>query len=455
MNKYISILLLVISNNLQAQSGFGEAQIIDDMDIQISRIFYSDIDGDGDIDVLASGWNGDTIAWYENLDGLGSFGTVHYIDQNLDFTQSLITADIDGDGDQDVLATSAGDGTVVWYENTNSLGSFSTAKTINNNAPGARPARAADIDNDGDLDIVVGVVGAAKIVWHENLDGMGNFGTENIITPNNTSLSIQICDINGDGNLDVISSHSTGDFFPTWYENLDGLGNFGPQNIISNDIYGSNEVAFADIDGDGDQDVLNAEGSGVIAWYKNVDGLGNFSPKFIITTTPNPRALETKDIDNDGDIDLIATFVGDGKTAWFENLNGAGDFGAIKVISNFSSITVKSTDIDGDEFNDVITVNNNGFQLVWHKNLTYLGVEDTPPLTRVTLYPNPVKNTLQISNQNHQVESLVIYSIEGKEVMQLSQPLRTHINVTNLQNGIYILKIITKKGIKTLKMLKN
>ena len=82
-------------------------------------------------------------------------------------TGEVHTADLDGDGDVDILATSGG---VVWYENTDGDGSFSTGTDITSSADGAKSVYAADLDGDGDIDVLSGSYNDDRVVWYENLD---------------------------------------------------------------------------------------------------------------------------------------------------------------------------------------------------------------------------------------------------------------------------------------------
>ena len=77
--------------------------------------------------------------------------------------------------------------------------------------------------------------------------------------------------------MDVLSaSFRFGDSKIAWYEN-NGSGAFGPQQIITTAANGANYVYAADLDSDGDMDVLSASGNDdKIAWYENTDGSGGF-----------------------------------------------------------------------------------------------------------------------------------------------------------------------------------
>jgi hypothetical protein len=78
-------------------------------------VFAVDMDGDGDMDVLAASERDDTIAWYEN-DGSQGFAP-HTISSVADGAYSVFAADVDGDGDMDVVSASRGDHRIAWYEN--------------------------------------------------------------------------------------------------------------------------------------------------------------------------------------------------------------------------------------------------------------------------------------------------------------------------------------------------
>ena len=81
-------------------------------------MYAADLDGDGDADVLSASSVDNRIAWYENdLQGSGSFQTGKTITQNADSATSVYATDLGGDGDADVLSASSGDDKIAWYEN--------------------------------------------------------------------------------------------------------------------------------------------------------------------------------------------------------------------------------------------------------------------------------------------------------------------------------------------------
>ncbi len=110
------------------------------------------------------------VAWYENLDGLGNFGSKNSITSTLIDAWTVYVADLDNDGDNDVLATNADPfgGEVVWFENLDGLGSFSAKKIISTEVQSPRSVIAADIDNDGDMDVISSSQNDDKVAWYEN-----------------------------------------------------------------------------------------------------------------------------------------------------------------------------------------------------------------------------------------------------------------------------------------------
>ncbi len=199
---------------------------------------------------------------------------------------------------------------------------------------------ATDIDGDGDMDVLSASVFwysqcDSEIAWYKNIDGQGNFIMQQIITTDAAgALSVYAADLDGDGDMDVLSASYCDDKI-AWYENTDGQGTFGPQQIITTDAIFATSVYATDIDGDGDMDVLSASGelSGKIAWYENTDGQGTFGPQQIITTEADgATSVYATDMDGDGDMDVLSASSGNDKIAWYENTAGQGTFGEQQII---------------------------------------------------------------------------------------------------------------------------
>ncbi|HEU5181197.1 MAG TPA: VCBS repeat-containing protein [Candidatus Polarisedimenticolia bacterium] len=127
-----------------------------------------DVDRDGDPDVLSAGQDSDTIAWHENDGGLPPRFTTRIVTTSADFATGVYGADLDGDADVDLLSSSFFDDTVAWFENDGAIPPSFIRHTISTSADGARSVFAADVDEDGDMDVLSASQNNAQVVWHVN-----------------------------------------------------------------------------------------------------------------------------------------------------------------------------------------------------------------------------------------------------------------------------------------------
>ncbi|HLW30623.1 MAG TPA: VCBS repeat-containing protein, partial [Aequorivita sp.] len=307
MLKTICITLFIFCS-VKSLAQFGPQQIIT-MEADGSQIiFAADLDGDNKVDILSANKFGSNLTWYRNIDGQGNFGPQNII-ADFERPTAIYAADLDGDGDLDVIATSSYQNRAVWYQNRDGKGDFGPPQIISATSQGAFSAIAADIDGDGDLDIIIASDLDATVAWYENLDGLGNFGPKQVISANNTNCRVVVAaDIDGDGDLDIVVNGSNG-ITLSWFENLDGEGNFGPKRIISSTAIYPNGIVCVDLDGDMDLDiVIVSPASDSISWFENLDGMGTFGPEILITNNlSNAWSVYSADLDNDGDIDILAT----------------------------------------------------------------------------------------------------------------------------------------------------
>ncbi len=81
-----------------------------------ASVFATDVDGDGDVDVLSAFIGDDKIAWYESNGGSPPTFTTRVISTTADCARSVFATDVDGDGDIDVLSASSNDDKIAWYE---------------------------------------------------------------------------------------------------------------------------------------------------------------------------------------------------------------------------------------------------------------------------------------------------------------------------------------------------
>ena len=449
--KKITVFILLVTCITNAQ--FAEPYMIDNS--EPFRIKVNKINSDNLIDILALYVNENKVSWYENTNENGEFGNETIITQSLVHPAYIDLADLNGDGSMDVLVSAREDSKVVWYINDGN-GNFSPENVITatNFGQDADKVQAADIDGDGDMDVVFALGDQSKLVWFENLNGQGVFSSEKIIS--NTAIGVyefDIGDLDGDGDLDIVCNSSTTGF-PSWFKNIDGMGNFGSEIPIDN--IGTFNIVISDIDGDGDNDLLKRElinSTVTLSWLDNVDGMGIFFQRQLISSLSDPSGMFLIDIDNDYDNDILVSYVGEGKVGWFENIDGQGTFGDLQIIEDnlFSARAIYGAKIDNDEFNDVVVSTSKSlgggayeYNLVWYKNLTYLNTQENL-LLQLSLTPNPTTGILYLQAPNSTIESITVYDVLGKPVLQQNNNLTT-IDLSGLQNGMYLVKVTGNNG---------
>lgn len=352
MRTICSLILMLIVSAVMAQFGPG-------IDISLSTanvddVHAADLDGDGDMDIISASSGDEKIAWYAN-EGMNGFGTQRIIatqTANGGFSLDIDAVDMDGDGDIDVLAALSTDGKLAWYRN-DGLGDFGPEEIISTGAYTSGSVHVADLDGDGDPDVVYGSYQFyQRVAWFAN-DGSGGFAPEHVISTQVGSINdVYTADPDGDGDQDVLAASGSG---VMWYAN-DGLGGFGTEQVLPTQGQ-TNTVRAADLDGDGDEDVVTAYVmADTVAWYAN-DGLGGFGPPQVITTlADDPQRVHIADLDGDGDRDVLATSTSDYELAWYAN-DGAGGFGPQVIISGENGFVapVLTADLDSDGDQDVLT----------------------------------------------------------------------------------------------------
>lgn len=449
---YLTILLIFCVYFSQAQ--FGEQQIIN-IDLSMAKSVHSaDIDNDGDMDVISASFGGDKLEWYENLDGLGNFSQARLIANTTDGAFDVRAADIDGDGFIDIVHASLYWNSLTWYKNVDGLGNFIPRFiTSGVSDKGIWTVYPGDIDGDGDLDLFYSYYYDDKIVWFENLNGLGVFGDEQIIDQDLIGpQSIKLNDMDGDGDLDLIASVFLEDKV-VWYKNLDGQGDFSNQILITTETIEASTVFVVDLDGDNDMDVISSsQGDNKIAWYENLDGLGVFSDQIIISTnSTEAEYVHSEDLDNDGDMDILSVF--GNSIAWHENLNGQGNFGVQQIISSEmeSSTSTYTGDLDGDGDKDVLSSSWYDGKIAWYENLSPLSI-DKHSNEVFSIYPNPTSDILNISLLNQSIKEVKIINLQGINVKEIIT--NNQIDVSDLTTGMYFVKIESEENSVIKKMIK-
>ncbi|KAH8055793.1 hypothetical protein JL722_8145 [Aureococcus anophagefferens] len=239
------------------------------MDVDtIAAIFAADVDGDADVDVVAAHRGvGGPVSWYENLAdenlaGSGFASTSWASDSALGGS-AVYAVDVDGDDDVDFAAAEGG--SVFWLDNANGTADYVSRETVGAAAANVTSLAAVDVDGDGDVDVVVGDA-LGNVAWFENFpyDATENNATVVRYAFTQHALAsggaepwpavVAPADVDGDGDVDVVVGGAAGVRWWAWENEWTLGGNVTDAAYVV-------DVAAADADGDADVDIVAASSS--------------------------------------------------------------------------------------------------------------------------------------------------------------------------------------------------
>ncbi|HHH75841.1 MAG TPA: VCBS repeat-containing protein, partial [Phycisphaerae bacterium] len=323
--------------------------------------------------------------------------TKHVINNKLDgYVESLSVIDINKDGKEDILVCDMSNNRILLYANNGDEKGPSFTEHVLSSMPLVKSkyisyfkAVVADVDGDGDLD-VLSCSSPGGMVWHENDGAKTPSFKDHLLSSEGTSM-ISVADIDGDGDLDIVSRQDK----LVWYEN-DGKDKpsfkksatiFSGRALLSSVRY----VTTVDMDGDGDLDVLATMSmskkmenggqrykGGQIAWFENIAGDGSAWVKCNIAYDEGARHnVYAMDVDGDGDLDVLSltdklSFFPDpsDKISWHDNISGDGTGWVNNTVmtrkDNSSLSSIFSVDIDGDGHKDLIYGESS--EIIWFRN---------------------------------------------------------------------------------------
>ena len=482
MKPLLFTLLIFSFISLKAQTTFIEDTQNNFTGVYEGEMKFADVDGDGDQDLFTLGYS-EGFAIHAKLyfnDGNGIFTLANTSIPELGYS-SMAFADVDGDNDIDLLvagqsgpAGSSPSGTYLYLNDGD--GNFTDS---NQSITGVIHCSVgfADVDNDNDQDIFI--LGSSTDLTGANTqlfinDGTGDFTLSSNIFTLVYQGAFDFADVDGDEDLDLLVTGTSlgGNFDPisTLYKN-DGNGNFTEDpnsNFMGVNI---STVDFADIDDDGDQDVLitgSSTGNGLSTFlYKN-DGNGNF------TLVQNTGLVEIIfgdcqfiDVDLDEDLDLLIAgrkgAIPDETAKLYFN-DGVGNF-TEATNSNFTGATASSidfADVDGDNDPDLFIMGIAPDDVVYSKlyiNDLMVGNENPSIRLEANIYPNPFSDlifldlekevtelTIEVLNSVGQVLTSVIH----QNVSQIE------LSTSTFSDGIYFIKITDEnEETKAFPMIKN
>ena len=302
-----------------------------------------DLDGDGDNDIAVARWNSEYVAVLHNT-GFGGFASPQFVFMDTGSRQ-VIVGDINGDSAPDIVSLRKGSGSRVSVALHDSNGDYLYPQLYDTGTE-IDDIDLGDIDNDGDLDVVL--FGDEAKVLRNPGDGQLEPAVQLVGTGGHYSGSV-LTDLNGDGYLDILNPFWTG-FIPNLNQQD---GTFKQTQVYDGLPSGIRRAVPADIDHDGDQDlVIPASATNQLFIYLN-DGLASFILYAEINTIYGVGELEVIDIDQDGDLD----FVGEADNgSFFAMYQNKGSYSSPRFYGTIGTSSVSAALINNDDLPDIVTV---------------------------------------------------------------------------------------------------
>lgn len=453
--------------------------------VQESASKFGDIDNDGDEDLIITGAaNPTTIDGKTELflnDGLGYFTQVNSIPFDQIMQGDIEFLDIENDGDLDLLVTGWGGfyvGNIAKLYKNDGTGEFTEILSTPFSPVVFSNVAVGDVDNDGDIDIVISgrnLDNDSSTKLYLN-DGLGNYTFEASSLFPVQNGTIEFADVDNDSDLDIfVAGYSAVWPIPSSYVAKiyinDGAGNF--DEVIDTPLEegaSRGDAKFADMDLDGDVDLIVSGFNGTTRYTKLYEnsGSGNFSE---LTEVDFPQlgssSILFSDLDGDNAPDILMTGVSypliEIETVLFKN-DGTGNFSLIEStpFDNVTNGSISATDIDGDSDLDIFMTGllRNFYTISKiYRNTTTVGLDEYGNNSSIQLYPNPTSSLISIKFSEEQAfDWIEIHDNSGKLVYSTtinSVGSSVEVDLSELAKGSYFVKLVGAENVSVEKIIKN
>ena len=239
---------------------------------------------------------------------------------------------------------------------------------------GIKDACSADIDNDGDYDVVaVSELPSDAFLWYERLNYLGTQWEKHEIASANYANIIQVLDFDGDGDSDFAGIIDSG---VSWWENQNNGADWVQHEIVSGTTIGLSSLDIADYDADGDIDALSGSVTNQICLFRNPGNDDPWDVDVIEYPTGDFYSASFADIDGEGYLDIVsvARVVSPARSSesemlWFEE-TGGNWIPHIISASNITPLYVYPGDFNGDGVQDLFTsVAADSFHTAWWESV--------------------------------------------------------------------------------------
>ena len=325
-------------------------------------VVIADFNKDGKQDVVvvsSSGTSQNVYVLLGNGDGTLQPATVMSVNGSL---YAIAVGDFNKDGNLDLAVVDNANSAVLILLG-NGDGTFVQPTTANTCSTGAQPVAlaVADLNGDGNLDIVTANYGSSTTNGANSVtvclgDGAGGFSSTSTLTASTLSASnpngVAIADVNGDGKPDIVVS-----LLQNGFSILAGNGNgtFQPPNTQGIPAPATNPyaVAVADLNGDGKADLVFPNGNGISVFLGN--GNGTFQAQTVYPGIGD--AVVVADMNGDGRPDIVTTDWHFGIVNVLTNLSGVSFSPPLTYVSGTQPDALAVGDLNGDGHPDVVAAN--------------------------------------------------------------------------------------------------
>lgn len=364
----VAVVSLANSNIVAAEGQFRAPIIVTDLSSGTFSMAITDLDKDGDADIVVASSINDMVTWYENRGATGETWISHSVSSVTDGVVGVKVADIDRDGDADIVSVSTLDDKLRWHENLLGNGVLWSDHTIGVDIDGVIGLVVEDFDQDLDWDIAAVSNLDNQILWFENTTGDASDGMVHLIAENALgAFPLEKGDLDGDGDQDLISGWSSVGVL-AWHENVKNQGGSWVTHVLGSNLGNIRSIAVDDINGDGSLDVLVASSDlDSIFWFQSIDMSEGIWQRYSVTTSlDGVLFIDTADVNNDGAIDVLAAADLERTFVVFYNGSGVGSNWNASVVSSASlggvhqnitngPRTIRPADVNGDGLLDIVT----------------------------------------------------------------------------------------------------
>ncbi len=420
--------LLLPFQSLSAQIAWTK-RTIDPVFSGACSIDPADINNDGRVDIVGAGMDGNRIAWWRNDGGTPVIWTMQTVDSVFSGAIFVHAADIDTDGRIDILACAWSGNEIAWWRNEGGDPPAWTKQTIETGFVNAHEACAADIDDDGDLDVIAVSAGNDEVAWWRNDGGSPiQWFKEKIDSTFDGARSVRVADLNADGRLDACGAAFLANDVVAWFQNADSSWT---RQTIDYNLAMAHMVDLADIDGDADIDILAVGyNSSYVYWYRNDGGSPITWTKLAVAGNfLGGLGVCCADVDGDGIMDALAASDYRDDVAWWRNDGANPPVWTLQLIDGSfdGAWPIAACDIDDDTDTDVISAAYYADDIAWFENIpTGITEEHAGDMPLPYRPPSIVRGQIQMPAGR----SGVVFDVSGRTV-----------SPSHVQPGIYFVMI--------------